>query len=123
LLLFYRTLASRMDFVGHISVAGKLAEISPVGKWWAAMPKNEWPLEDDSVREAITKHWQDPYGDRRQELVFIGTDIDKETIKNRLDACLLTKDEYALGPDAWASFNDPIHAWQVREEQAILEDA
>ena len=42
----YFWLASRMDYVGQISVAGKLAEILPVGKWWAAVPKAQWDLSD-----------------------------------------------------------------------------
>ena len=113
----YFWLATRMDFVGQISVAGKLAEISPAGKWWATVPKKEWPLEDEEMLKNIQEHWEKPYGDRRQELVFIGTGIDKENIKKRLESCLLTDDEFALGPEAWHSYKDPIHPWEFVEEQ------
>ena len=118
----YFWLASRMDFVGQIGVAGKLAEISPAGKWWAAVPKHEWNLEDPSMIEDVRKNWTEPYGDRRQELVFIGTDIDKENIRKRIENCLLTDDEFQLGPDEWKLFPDPIHPWELApevEEEAV----
>ena len=113
----YFWLATRMEFVGQLSVAGTLAEITPAGKWWAAVPKKEWDLQDEEMLNDIRKNWKDPYGDRRQEMVFIGTDINKDDIKNRLNACLLTDDEYNLGPDGWAKFVDPIHPWEFVEDE------
>ena len=113
----YFWLATRMEFVGQISVAGKLAEISPAGKWWATVPKNEWDFSDEEFIKHIENNWKDPYGDRRQELVFIGTDIDKETIKHRLDDVLLTDEEFNLGPEEWLKYNDPIHAWEFVESE------
>ena len=118
----YFWLASRMDYVGQISVAGKLAEILPVGKWWAAVPKAQWDLSDEALVEDIKQNWQDPYGDRRQELVFIGTGINKDDIQNRLESCLLTDDEFAQGPDAWKTYTDPIHAWELNEDSLDLEN-
>tara|TARA_A100001015_G_scaffold105772_1_gene117430 strand:- start:4352 stop:5587 length:1236 start_codon:yes stop_codon:yes gene_type:complete len=109
----YFWLATRMDFVGQISVAGKLAEISPAGKWWATVPKNEWDMENEEFVQLIRDNWEDPYGDRRQELVFIGTDIDKVEIRKRLDRCLLTDQEYKQGPEVWANYKDPIHPWEL----------
>jgi len=115
----YFWLASRMDFVGQISTAGKLTEISPAGKWWAAVPKSEWNLDDEEMIESIKAHWQDPYGDRRQELVLIGTNINKDDIINRINACLLTEDELSQGPNVWKTYTDPIHSWEIVEEEAL----
>ncbi len=112
----YFWLSTRMDFVGQLSVAGKLAEISPAGKWWSAVPKIEWDLEDEEMLNDIKSNWQEPYGDRRQELVFIGTDINKEDLNTKLNACLLTDEEFDLGPDAWQSHHDPIHSWEFVEK-------
>ena len=111
-------LSTRMDFVGEINVAGKLAELSPAGKWWAAVPKNHWNLEDQSLIDDVKKHWSQPYGDRRQELVFIGTHMDKESIRKRLELCLLTDEEFDQGPKAWKSHTDPIHSWELTEPES-----
>ena len=64
----------------------------------------------------LKKNWEDPYGDRRQELVFIGTDIDKVGINKRLESCLLTDEEFAEGPEGWANHADPINKWEFVEE-------
>ena len=112
----YFWLATRMDFVGQISIAGKLAEISPAGKWWAAVEKNQWDFEDQEMFDFVKENWQEPYGDRRQELVFIGTGIDKDAITKRIESCLLTDDEFKQGPDVWKTYSDPIHAWELVEE-------
>lgn len=111
----YFWLASRMEFVGQINVAGRLAELSPAGKWWAAVPKNEWDMDDPETIESIKKHWTEPYGDRRQEIVLIGTDMDQADIRQRLDACVLSDAEFCAGPEVWASYPDPIHAWEFVE--------
>lgn len=113
----YFWLATRMELVGQINVAGKLAEISPAGKWWAAVSKELWPTESDMI-ETITHYWEEPYGDRRQELVFIGTNIDKEDLNKRINACLLTEDEFQQGPDVWKDYIDPIHAWEFIQEES-----
>ncbi len=116
----YFWLASRMDFVGHVNVAGKLAEISPAGKWWAAVPKHEWNLDDEETVNDIRENWEEPYGDRRQELVFIGTDVDKDALRAKIDACLLTDDEFQEGPDGWQQYDDPIHPWELVEEEETV---
>ena len=112
----YFWLSTRMDFVGQISVAGKLAEISPAGKWWAAVPKNQWNVEDEGLIETIKENWEEPYGDRRQELVFIGHNLDKDNLTKQLTTCLLTDDEYEQGPAVWKDYQDPIHPWELIEE-------
>ena len=112
-------LASRMDFVGQLSTAGKLATILPAGKWWAAVSKEQWPVDDPEMIQDIKDDWQDPYGDRRQELVLIGTNIDKDGIQKRLDECLLTDEEMAQGPEAWAAYPDPIHPWELVEKEMV----
>lgn len=112
----YFWLASRMEFVGQLSVAGKLADISPAGKWWAAVPKSEWQMEDQAMFDEMKENWTEPYGDRRQELVFIGTNICKDTIRKRLDSCLLTDEEYNQGSDVWKTYTDPIHPWEYIED-------
>lgn len=100
-------LSTRME-VGMIwSQAGIKAQAQPTGRWWATVPKENWPT-DSLTRGYIKERWREPYGDRRQELVFIGIDIDQVTITASLDRCLLTDAEMALAIDGWRSFGDPF---------------
>ena len=56
--------------------------------------------------------WVEPFGDMRQELVFIGQGLDKEKMIERLDECLLSEDEVLKGKTYWKTLNDPFPAWQ-----------
>ncbi|MCY1310836.1 hypothetical protein D9M70_610720 [compost metagenome] len=63
------------------------------------------------------RHWTAEVGDCRQELVFIGQDIDFAMLRSELDACLLDDAEMAQGPEAWARLPDPFGSW-LEEEAA-----
>ena len=43
--------------------------MATLGRWWADLPKEEWPPGAD---EEIMRDFEGTHGDRRQELVFIG---------------------------------------------------
>ena len=108
-------LATRNDLAGSWSQAGPACRTECGGKWWAAVPKHQWPDSDDDVR-ALLADWKKPWGDRRQELVVIGQGIDREWITGLLDGCLLTDSEMALGPAGWESrFVDPFLPWTLAE--------
>ncbi|MBE01721.1 MAG: 4-hydroxytetrahydrobiopterin dehydratase, partial [Euryarchaeota archaeon] len=62
-------------------------------------------------REAILANWEEPFGDMRQELVFIGQNIDQEAITRALDACLLDDEQLLAGQAFWRTLNDPFPAW------------
>lgn len=108
-------LATRSDFLGELAIAGTQKVTSRMGRWWAAVPKNRWP-EDGSFEQFVLKHWDPVWGDRRQELVFIGIGMDQAKITAALDACLVKAD--AFDPDSWAKLSDPFPAWG--EAQAPL---
>ncbi|WP_227458485.1 GTP-binding protein [Cupriavidus pauculus] len=108
-------LASRMDIAGDWSQAGGVCRPGAAGAWWAAIDATEWPA-DGPARAAIEADLVDDglpaeYGDRRQELVLIGADLDVSALEARLDACLLSDAEMAEGPDAWAAYPDPFPDW------------
>lgn len=115
-------LASRMDFAGEWSQAGKICRHHAAGMWWSAVDRTQWPQDEDYLHKILNK-WVSPYGDRRQELVFIGMRIDAEAISQELDACLLNDAEMALGPLTWESFKDPFPAWFEASEEDQEEDA
>nr|WP_200930593.1 zinc metallochaperone GTPase ZigA [Pseudorhodoferax sp. Leaf274] len=104
-------LASRPGFAGNWSQAGAVARHGAAGYWWAAVPANEWP-QDEETRAVIRANWQDDVGDARQELVLIGIGMDEPALRQRLDDCLLTDAEMAVGVEAWASFADPFPVWE-----------
>jgi len=110
-------LATRMRFVGEWSQAGGACNYRPSALWWAAVPKERWP-EDKEALEDIWKNYEKLWGDRRQELVLIGADMDRAALTRMLDACLLTDVEMARGEAAWAKFKDPFAPWQTIEQSA-----
>lgn len=63
------------------------------------------------------KDWQEPHGDRRQMLVYIGQDLEKEQLLAELEACLLSDDEMFLGLEKWAKFHDPFPEWVVQQDE------
>ena len=79
--------------------------------FWKSVPKKDWPLDEEYL-DAIRKMWVEPFGDMRQELVFIGQGLDKEKMIERLDECLLSEDEVLKGKTYWKTLNDPFPAWQ-----------
>ncbi|MNZ25122.1 putative metal chaperone YciC [compost metagenome] len=103
-------LASRPAEAGSWSQAGGLMRYGYAGRWWHAVPRAEWP-DDEESRAAILANWDDACGDRRQELVFIGQHIDFVRLHAELDACLLSEVELALGEDAWRGLADPFDPW------------
>ena len=106
-------IATRPDWVAEFSLAGALSSITPLGTWWAAIPRERWP-DHDGARAYIARHWADPWGDRRQEIVFIGTGIDWPALAARLDACLVPE-HLAAGPETLPDRPDPFPAWRRAE--------
>ena len=94
-----------------------MSSVSPLGIWWASVPMERWPGGEGGARSYIASHWQDPWGDRRQEIVFIGAGIDWPALKARLDACLVPE-ALAPGPDALPDLPDPFPIWRRTEEAA-----
>jgi len=103
--------ATRPEWVIEFSLAGALSSIKPLGHWWAHVPVERWPSEG-SGRAYLEEKWAEPWGDRRQEIVFIGADYDWPALKRRLDACLIT-DEGVDSIEALPDLPDPLPKWQV----------
>jgi G3E family GTPase len=104
-------LASRYDWAGTWSQAGGVRLHEAGGHWWAAMPAADRPTEPEQVNR-IRKKWHADYGDRRQELVFIGVSMNEAWMRNELDRCLLTDAEMAAGHATWQTLPDPFPVWQ-----------
>ena len=109
-------IATRPEWVAEFSLAGALSSIRPLGTRWASVPENRWP-QDDMGKNYMKQHWQEPWGDRRQEIVFIGAGINWADIKMLLDNALVAEDQ-ALTPHSLPKFSDPFPNWNRVEDAA-----
>lgn len=110
-------IATRPEWVAEFSLAGSLSSVQPIGTWWANVPKERWP-DHVQASDYIKQHWAEPWGDRRQELVFIGAGIDWPALTSKLDACLVPA-VLAADPDALPlDLPDPFPGWRRVEDAA-----
>lgn len=109
-------IATRPQWLGELSQAGAIVRTEGLGFWWANVPAARWP--DDPVwRKSIKKNWNEIYGDRRQEIVFIGTAMDQDAITARLDACLVSG-KPGMHLEEWSKLADPFPRWRRADETA-----
>ncbi len=106
----YFWLATRPEFAGQWSQAGGIARYGFGGMFWKSVPKERWPT-DEAYLETIEKVWVEPFGDMRQELVFIGQNLDKDKFTAALDNCLLSEEELLKGKEFWQTLADPFPEW------------
>ena len=106
----YCWLATKSDFAAMWSQAGGAFRIEPAGRWWAAAPRDSWPNDAESL-VWIDSKWDEPFGDRRQEVVLIGVELDEAYTRGLLDSCLLTDEELEMGETAWGAWPDPFPQW------------
>ena len=106
----YFWLGSRPEYAGQWSQAGGIAHYGLAGMFWKALPKKNWPTDKEYLA-SIEKQWVEPFGDMRQELVFIGQELNQSDMIEALDACLLGEEEVLRGKAYWATLPDPFPAW------------
>lgn len=101
-------IATRPQWAAEFSLAGALSSVKPLGMWWASLPQNRLPTHPEAQAE-IARNWVEPWGDRRQEIVFIGVGYDRDAIQARLNAALMDVDDFA--PQDWADLPDRFPRW------------
>lgn len=108
--------ATRPDWVGIWSQAGSSCRVEVGGKWWVAVPEEYWP-DDPEERSRILDSFdtENGFGDRRQELVFIGQRMDRAAMERALNDALLTDEEISAGPEAWMNMKDPFPVFEAVE--------
>ena len=106
----YFWLATRPQLAGQWSQAGGIASYGFAGMFWKAIPEKDWP-DDEDYLASIKKQWVEPFGDMRQELVFIGQGLDQSKMIKALDECLLSEEEVLKGKSYWSTLSDPFPAW------------
>ncbi|GGW54984.1 zinc metallochaperone GTPase ZigA [Alishewanella tabrizica] len=103
----YFWLAATPDYAWQWHQAGGIARYGMAGLFWQAVPRDEWP-EDAESQAAIMAQFTEPYGDCRQELVFIGQQLDKPAMQAQLATALLTDNELAMGITRWQQLANPF---------------
>jgi len=112
-------LATRHNRVGVWSQAGDVITLDYGGDWWVTTPADEMP-DDPVLLAEIHSTFEGEYGDRRQELVVIGIEMDEAGVGRTLDECLLTDDEMARGWAKWRRYEDPFAEWIVEESESSV---
>ena len=107
----YFWLGSRLEYAGQWSQAGGIAHYGFAGLFWRSVPKKDWPTDEESLK-IIKENWVEPFGDMRQELVFIGQGLDQEAMIKALDDCLVSEDDMLKGEEFWKSLEDPFPPWE-----------
>ncbi|MCM8531129.1 MAG: GTP-binding protein, partial [Lentisphaeraceae bacterium] len=117
-------LANINDHAMSMQVAGALGDYGLEAKWLAAAMIDEPELVEEFA-DYIEESFEGPYGDRKQELVFIGTSFDKEQLIQKLNDCLLTDEEFDKGPEFWKTFEDPFNFEEqiLQAQEALLEES
>lgn len=99
-----------------LSLAGKASKFEKAGVWWASIPAEKRPPESNKEFYAwLMNIWDETYGDRRNELVFIGQDFDQDQLKRGLEWATLTEAELR-DPESWSTFEDPFPPWGKLQE-------
>ena len=106
----YFWLGSRLEYAGQWSQAGGIARYGFAGLFWRSVPKKDWPKDEESLA-TIKENWVEPFGDMRQELVFIGQGLDKTAMIDALDECLVSEDDLLKGEEFWTTMDDPFPLW------------
>ena len=108
-------LASRMDEVGGLNLAGADLHCSSAGSWWATRDAQSRETE---MPEHARKQWEEPFGDRRQTFAVMALDVDRQALQSALDACLLSDAEMSQGPESWRNFPDPFPSWSQQHSHS-----
>ena len=95
--------------------AGGVSNIKPLAMWWAAVPREDWGHPEGRRPDQLPT-WHPRFGDRSQQLVFIGQGIDEATMRARLDACLLDPELARSNSQAWLKLPNPFPDLEMMEE-------
>lgn len=112
----YVWLATNSKVCGMLNIVGDIKTLEAETIWWSGVKKSRWgetKEERELVQKSVEPYWDPKYGDRRNELVFIGKNLNKDEILARVEDCLITQEEYDQGYYAWKKlFDDPFKKWK-----------
>ena len=92
--------------------AGGVSSVDVAGMWWAAIPRSKWGFPEGQ-RPDQRPDWHNRFGDRTQQIVFIGQNMDEASMRAQLDQCLLNKELALADSEAWAGLTNPFPTIQL----------
>ncbi|MEE2785937.1 MAG: zinc metallochaperone GTPase ZigA [Myxococcota bacterium] len=92
--------------------AGGVSSINTAGMWWAAVPRDQWGGQQLDKRP----DWHPRFGDRVQQLVFIGQKMDEDLMRAQLDDCLLDEKLADEDSQAWSNLANPFPPLSLSDE-------
>lgn len=109
-------LATRPFQMGSWSTAGAMLTLGSEMPWFSCIPEEDWGADEDTV-QAIKNDYVGEWGDRRQELVFIGEKLDIDGLTKMLDSCLLNRAEMRR----WEKILHDVKIDDQRKEEKLQE--
>jgi len=101
-------LATRMEEVGGLNLAGPELQCMSAGHWWAT---RDAQARESEMPPTTRKEWEEPFGDRRQSFAVMALDVGQDALQRQFDSCLLRDDEMAGGEQMWRGLADPFPSW------------
>jgi G3E family GTPase len=101
-------LATRMEEVGGLNLAGSELQCMSAGHWWAT---RDAQTRESEMPIRTRKEWQEPFGDRRQSFAVMAMNVGRDALRRQFDSCLLSDDEMAGGEQTWSNLPDPFPSW------------
>ena len=95
--------------------AGGVNHVNPAGMWWAAIPREHWE-HPEQERPDEQPDWHPRFGDRAQQLVFIGQRMNEQAMRAQLDACLLEQELVLADSSSWSKMPNPFPTLEFAEE-------
>lgn len=99
-------IATRPRQIGIWHLSGRMLSTRYGGLWWKYVPEHQWP-QSPILKEKILSRWDEEVGDCRQEIVFIGRNLDVNLINKTMNGCLLHSTELKNAHQLY----DPFPQW------------
>ncbi|MEM7161201.1 MAG: GTP-binding protein [Bacteroidota bacterium] len=111
-------ISSRPDQALIWGQAGGSLKADSAGVWWSSMPFQERIHYASFIENqgSIESGWDGTYGDRKNEIVFIGQELDEESMRGDLDSCLISEEEADRG--IWKDGGED--EWPVQRVKALI---
>lgn len=111
-------LASQPDIAVAWESAGGGLSMGSLGNWLVSTADEQWDQFSPQRRVYASLNWEDVWGDRDNQLAFVGVGMDVEKVHRLLTYALLTDDEVRAGRESWLYLADPFAECFATDEES-----